>query len=121
MCIRDSFRTSPPSASFMIQLARATKKNSPASRFVRICLLYTSAADAYYQKNTQTEGSIPVEPVFAAGDKLSTQYRRYTGQDEAGNEVYRTYTAQLPIVGVVKSANNYTLLTTCLLYTSRCV
>ena len=30
------FRTSPPSASFMTQLARATKKNSPASRFVRI-------------------------------------------------------------------------------------
>ena len=73
---------------------------------------YDPAADAYYQKNTQTEGSIPVEPLFAAGDKLSIQYRRYTGQDEAGNEVYRTYTAQLPIVGVVKSANNYTLLTT---------
>lgn len=73
---------------------------------------YDPAADAYYQKNTQTEGSIPVEPVFAAGDKLSIQYRRYTGQDEAGNEVYRTYTAQLPIVGVVKSANSYTLLTT---------
>ena len=73
---------------------------------------YDPAADAYYQKNTQTEGSIPVEPVFAAGDKLSIQYRRYTGQDEAGNEVYRTYTAQLPIVGIVKSANSYTLLTT---------
>lgn len=73
---------------------------------------YDPAEDAYYQKNTQTEGSIPVEPVFAAGDKLSIQYRRYTGQDEAGNEVYRTYTAQLPIVGVVKSANSYTLLTT---------
>lgn len=73
---------------------------------------YDPAADAYYQKNTQTEGSIPVEPVFAAGDKLSIQYRCYTGQDEAGNEVYRTYTAQLPIVGVVKSANSYTLLTT---------
>ena len=73
---------------------------------------YDPAADEYYQKNTQTEGSIPVEPVFAAGDKLSIQYRRYTGQDEAGNEVYRTYTAQLPIVGVVKSANSYTLLTT---------
>ena len=73
---------------------------------------YDPAADAYYQKNTQTEGSIPVEPVFAAGDKLSIQYRRYTGQDEAGNDVYRTYTAQLPIAGVVKSANNYTLLTT---------
>lgn len=73
---------------------------------------YDPTADAYYQKNTQTEGSIPVEPVFAAGDKLSIQYRRYTGQDEAGNEVYRTYTAQLPIVGVVKSANSYTLLTT---------
>lgn len=72
---------------------------------------YDPAADEYYQ-NTQTEGSIPVEPVFAAGDKLSIQYRRYTGQDEAGNEVYRTYTAQLPIAGVVKSANNYTLLTT---------
>ena len=72
---------------------------------------YDPAADEYYQ-NTQTEGSIPVEPVFAAGDKLSIQYRRYTGQDEAGNEVYRTYTAQLPIAGVVKSARNYTLLTT---------
>ena len=72
---------------------------------------YDPAADEYYQ-GVQPEGSIPVEPVFAAGDKLSIQYRRYTGQDEAGNEVYRTYTAQLPIVGVVKSANNYTLLTT---------
>ena len=73
---------------------------------------YDPAADAYYQKNTQTEGSIPVEPVFAAGDKLSIQHQRYTGQDEAGNDVYRTYTAQLPIAGVVKSASNYTLLTT---------
>lgn len=73
---------------------------------------YDPAADAYYQKNTQTEGSIPVEPVFAAGDKLSIQYRRYTGQDEAGNEVYRTYTAQLPIAGIVKSTADYTLLTT---------
>ena len=73
---------------------------------------YDPAADAYYQKNTQTEGSIPVEPVFAAGDKLSIQHQRYTGQDETGNDVYRTYTAQLPIAGVVKSASNYTLLTT---------
>ena len=73
---------------------------------------YDPAADAYYQKNTQTEGSTLVEPVFAAGDKLSIQHQRYTGQDEAGNDVYRTYTAQLPIAGVVKSANNYTLLTT---------
>ena len=31
---------------------------------------YDPAADEYYQ-NTQTEGSIPVEPVLAAGDKLS--------------------------------------------------
>ncbi len=73
---------------------------------------YDPAADAYYQKNTQTEGSIPVEPVFAAGDKLSIQYQRYTGLDEAGNDVYQTYAAELPIAGVVKSANNYTLLTT---------
>ena len=73
---------------------------------------YDPAADAYHQYTPQPEGSIPVEPVFAAGDKLSIQYRRYTGQDEAGNDVYRTYTAQLPIVGVVKSASNYTLLTT---------
>ena len=72
---------------------------------------YDPAADEYYQ-GFQPDGSTLVEPVFAAGDKLSLQYRRYTGQDEAGNEVYRTYTAQLPIVGVVKSANNYTLLTT---------
>ena len=72
---------------------------------------YDSAEDEYYQ-NVQPDDTIPVEPVFAAGDKLSIQYRRYTGQDEAGNEVYRTYTAQLPIAGVVKSANNYTLLTT---------
>ena len=72
---------------------------------------YDPAADKYYQ-GFQPDGSTLVEPVFAAGDKLSIQYRRYTGQDEAGNEVYRTYTAQLPIVGVVKSANNYTLLTT---------
>lgn len=72
---------------------------------------YDPAADEYYQ-GFQPDGSTLVEPVFAAGDKLSIQYRRYTGQDEAGNEVYRTYTAQLPIVGVVKSANNYTLLTT---------
>ena len=72
---------------------------------------YDPAADEYYQ-GFQPDGSTLVEPVFAAGDKLSIQYRRYTGQDEAGNEVYRTYTAQLPIVGVVKSANSYTLLTT---------
>ena len=72
---------------------------------------YDPAADEYYQ-GFQPDGSTWVEPVFAAGDKLSIQYRRYTGQDEAGNEVYRTYTAQLPIVGVVKSANSYTLLTT---------
>ena len=72
---------------------------------------YDPAADEYYQ-GFQPDGSTWVEPVFAAGDKLSIQYRRYTGQDEAGNEVYRTYTTQLPIVGVVKSANNYTLLTT---------
>lgn len=72
---------------------------------------YDPAADEYYQ-GFQPDGSTLVEPVFAAGDKLSIQYRRYTGQDEAGNEVYRTYTAQLPIVGVVKSVNSYTLLTT---------
>ena len=72
---------------------------------------YAPAADEYYQ-GFQPDGSTLVEPVFAAGDKLSIQYRRYTGQDEAGNEVYRTYTAQLPIAGVVKSASNYTLLTT---------
>ena len=72
---------------------------------------YDPAADEYYQ-GFQPDGSTLVEPVFAAGDKLSLQYQRYTGQDEAGNEVYRTYTAQLPIAGVVKSANNYTLLTT---------
>lgn len=72
---------------------------------------YDPAADEYYQ-GIQPDGSTLVEPVFAAGDKLSIQYQRYTGQDEAGNDVYRTYTAQLPIAGVVKSANNYTLLTT---------
>lgn len=72
---------------------------------------YDPAADEYYQ-GFQPDGSTLVEPVFAAGDKLSLQYRRYTGQDEAGNDVYRTYTAQLPIAGVVKSANSYTLLTT---------
>ena len=72
---------------------------------------YDPAADEYYQ-GFQPDGSTWVEPVFTAGDKLSIQYRRYTGQDEAGNEVYRTYTAQLPIAGVVKSASNYTLLTT---------
>lgn len=72
---------------------------------------YDPAADEYYQ-GFQPDGSTLVEPVFAAGDKLSIQYQRYTGQDEAGNDVYRTYTAQLPIVGVVKSANSYTLLTT---------
>ena len=72
---------------------------------------YDPAADEYYQ-GFQPDGSTLVEPVFAAGDKLNLQYQRYTGQDEAGNEVYRTYTAQLPIAGVVKSARNYTLLTT---------
>ena len=72
---------------------------------------YDPAADEYYQ-GFQPDGSTLVEPVFAAGDKLSLQYQRYTGQDEAGNEVYRTYTAKLPIAGVVKSASNYTLLTT---------
>ena len=72
---------------------------------------YDPAADKYYQ-GIQPDGSTLVEPVFAAGDKLSIQHQRYTGQDEAGNDVYRTYTAQLPIAGVVKSANNYTLLTT---------
>lgn len=72
---------------------------------------YDPAADEYYQ-GFQPDGSTLVEPVFAAGDKLNLQYQRYTGQDEAGNEVYRTYTAQLPIAGVVKSASNYTLLTT---------
>lgn len=72
---------------------------------------YDPAADKYYQ-GFQPDGSTLVEPVFAAGDKLSIQYQRYTGQDEAGNDVYRTYTAQLPIAGVVKSASNYTLLTT---------
>ena len=72
---------------------------------------YDPAADEYYQ-GFQPDGSTLVEPVFAAGDKLSLQYQRYTGQDEAGNDVYRTYTAQLPIAGVVKSASNYTLLTT---------
>lgn len=72
---------------------------------------YDPAADEYYQ-GFQTDGKTLVEPVFSAGDKLSIQYQRYTGQDEAGNDVYRTYTAQLPIAGVVKSARNYTLLTT---------
>ena len=72
---------------------------------------YDPAADKYYQ-GFQPDGGTLVEPVFAAGDKLSIQHQRYTGQDEAGNDVYRTYTAQLPIAGVVKSANNYTLLTT---------
>ena len=72
---------------------------------------YDPAADEYYQ-GFQPDGSTLVEPVFAAGDKLSIQHQCYTGQDEAGNDVYRTYTAQLPIAGVVKSASNYTLLTT---------
>ena len=72
---------------------------------------YDPAADKYYQ-GFQPDGSTLVEPVFAAGDKLSIQHQCYTGQDEAGNDVYRTYTAQLPIAGVVKSASNYTLLTT---------
>ena len=72
---------------------------------------YDPAADKYYQ-GFQPDGSTLVEPVFAAGDKLSIQHQCYTGQDEAGNDVYRTYTAQLPIAGVVKSARNYTLLTT---------
>ena len=72
---------------------------------------YDPAADEYYQ-GFQPDGSTLVEPVFAAGDKLSLQYQRYTGQDEAGNDVYQTYAAELPIAGVVKSASNYTLLTT---------
>ena len=72
---------------------------------------YDSAEDEYYQ-NVQSDDAIPVEPIFSVGDKLSIQYQRYTGQDETGNEVYRTYTAQLPIAGVVKSMNDYTLLTT---------
>ena len=72
---------------------------------------YDPAADEYYQ-GFQPDGSTLVEPVFAAGDKLSIQYQRYTGQDEAGNDVYQTYAAELPIAGVVKSANSYTLLTT---------
>ena len=72
---------------------------------------YDPAADEYYQ-GFQPDGSTLVEPVFVAGDKLSIQHQCYTGQDEAGNDVYRTYTAQLPIAGVVKSANSYTLLTT---------
>lgn len=72
---------------------------------------YDPAADEYYQ-GFQPDGSTPVEPVFSAGDKLSIQYQRYTGQDEAGNDVYQTYAAELPIAGVVKSTADYTLLTT---------
>lgn len=72
---------------------------------------YDSAADEYYQ-GFQPDGSTPVEPVFSAGDKLSIQYQRYTGQDEAGNDVYQTYAAELPIAGIVKSTADYTLLTT---------
>ena len=72
---------------------------------------YDPAADEYYQ-GFQTDGKTLVEPVFAAGDKLSIQYQRYTGQDEAGNDVYQTYAAELPIAGIVKSTADYTLLTT---------
>ena len=72
---------------------------------------YDPAADEYYQ-GFQPDGSTPVEPVFSAGDKLSIQYQRYTGQDEAGKDVYQTYAAELPIAGVVKSTADYTLLTT---------
>lgn len=72
---------------------------------------YDPAADEYYQ-GFQPDGSTLVEPVFAAGDKLSIQYQRYTGQDEAGNDVYQTYAAELPIAGIVKSTADYTLLTT---------
>ena len=62
---------------------------------------YDPAADEYYQ-GFQPDGSTPVEPVFSAGDKLSIQYQRYTGQDEAGKDVYQTYAAELPIAGIVK-------------------
>ena len=72
---------------------------------------YDPAADEYYQ-GFQPDGSTLVEPVFSAGDKLSIQYQRYTGQDEAGNDVYQTYAAELPIAGIVKSTADYTLLTT---------
>ena len=72
---------------------------------------YDPAADEYYQ-GFQPDGSTPVEPVFSAGDKLSIQYQRYTGQDEAGKDVYQTYAAELPIAGIVKSTADYTLLTT---------
>lgn len=72
---------------------------------------YDPAADEYYQ-GFQPDGSTLVEPVFSAGDKLSIQYQRYTGQDEAGKDVYQTYAAELPIAGVVKSTADYTLLTT---------
>lgn len=72
---------------------------------------YDSAADEYYQ-SYQPDGSTLVEPVFSAGDNLNVQYQRYTGRDEAGNDVYQTYTAELPIVGVVKSVENNPLLTT---------
>ena len=72
---------------------------------------YDPAADEYYQ-GFQPDDSTPVEPVFSAGDKLSIQYQRYTGQDEAGKDVYQTYAAELPIAGVVKSTADYTLLTT---------
>lgn len=72
---------------------------------------YDPAADEYYQ-GFQPDGSTPVEPVFSAGDKMSIQYQRYTGQDEAGKDVYQTYAAELPIAGIVKSTADYTLLTT---------
>ena len=72
---------------------------------------YDPAADEYYQ-GFQPDGSTLAEPVFSAGDKLSIQYQRYTGQDEAGNDVYQTYAAELPIAGIVKSTADYTLLTT---------
>ena len=72
---------------------------------------YDPSADEYYQ-SYQPDGSTLVEPVFSAGDNLNVQYQRYTGRDEAGNDVYQTYTAELPIVGVVKSVENNPLLTT---------
>ena len=72
---------------------------------------YDPAADEYYQYY-QPDGSTLVEPVFSAGDKLSIQYQRYTGLDEAGKDVYQTYAAELPIAGIVKSTADYTLLTT---------
>ena len=72
---------------------------------------YDPFADEYYQ-SYQPDGSTLVEPVFSAGDNLNVQYQRYTGRDETGNDVYQTYTSELPIVGVVKSVENNPLLTT---------